>query len=59
MIKMNKLLLVEDINNISDGSYDVEITKDMNINISNEVVLNNYDHKNYNLKLLVEDKADI
>ncbi len=58
-IIMNKLLLVEDINNISDGSYDVEITKDMNINISNEVVLNNYDHKNYNLKLLVEDKADI
>lgn len=58
-IIMNKLLLVEDINNISDGVYDVEITKDVNIDISNEVVLNNYDEENYSLKVLVEDKANL
>ncbi len=56
LIKMNKLLLVED-NLIADGTYDITYKKNLKLDIKKEVNLNNYDNLNNSLELNIEDNA--
>jgi len=53
---MNKLLLVENINNIKDGDYELNYQKNTILNITNKVNLNDYNN-NYNLKINIDNKS--
>ncbi len=55
--KMNKLLLVENINKISTGTYELEYNKDSNIELNGDISLFNYDTKNYNLNINLLDNT--
>ncbi len=49
LIKMNKLILVDDICNLKTGTYDLTYQKDTTLNISGNVIISHYDKSNCNL----------
>lgn len=55
MKKMNKLLLVEDINELNNGDYFLDYEKSMRLKTIGEVSLANYSTGSYNLEVDVQD----
>lgn len=54
---MNKLLLVEDINDIKAGEYQLQYEKDVQLNIKDQVILHNTCFANYHMHLKVKNQA--
>jgi len=55
---MNKLLLVEDINNIKSGNYELNYQKNTIINITDNVALNDYNNI-YDLNINIKSNSKV
>lgn len=55
---MNKLLLVEDINNIKNGNYEISYQKNTILNITDKASLNDYNNSS-NLEVFISNKVPL
>lgn len=55
---MNKLLLVEDINNIKNGNYEISYPKNTILNITDKASLNDYNNSS-NLEVFISNKVPL
>lgn len=56
---MNKLLLVEDINEINNGDFFLDYERSMRLRIMDKVCLANYSSGNYSLEIDVQDGTSL